>query len=591
MAKEYIGLATNDYFQGNGKAELMIIEGLTFTSTVGVQITNYKSGYYYPTSLNAGKSAPGGEANISGSKNTEITTSDYFTYNKEFNRIHRFSAMAGYEWQKRRSENYAFTNRTFPTDQFQFWNMGAGTDRISNSSGLSEWVIASFYGRLNYNFNDRYLVTVSGRYDGSSRLGANAKWGFFPSGALAWNIHNEQFMESLDFISQMKLRVGYGATGNTSIGTYTSLANLESQLVSINERQVNAIRPSTNNVPNEDLRWESTNQTNIGLDMGFFKGRLGITAEWYLKKSTGLLYNFPLPAYSGYSSAQSNIGSIENKGFELEIRTVNFNGKDFGWDTDFNISFPTSKVAHLPLGEILTNRKPGHITDFTETHILREGLPVGSFYGYIFDGINPDNGTVMFKDIASRDADGNLIPVPDGVISPNDDRTVIGNPNPDCVLGFTNTFRYKDFDLNIFFQGVVGNDMYSFMRMELEWCNGKTNQMSSVKNRWTETNRNTDIPVASPTHSATSSSRWIEKGSYLRLQNVSLGYNLNVPVLKNMGVERCRIYVSGQNLLLFTNFSGYDPDVSFRNDNTTLGLDYGSYPHSRSVTFGLNLMF
>ena len=591
MAKEYVGQETNDYFQGNGSAELLIIEGLTFKSTFGVQITNNRSGYYYPTTLNAGKSAPGGEAYISARKATQMQTSNYFTYNKSFNDVHRLNVMAGYEWQKSRSENWAMTNRTFPTDQFQFWNMGAGSDRRSNSSSLSEWVIASFIGRLNYNYSDRYLLTVTGRYDGSSRLGANSKWGFFPSAALAWNLHNEEFMQSVDFLSQFKLRAGYGETGNTDIGVYSSLANLTSQLVSINERQVNAVRPSTSNVPNADLRWESTNQTNIGLDMGFFKNRISITAEWYLKKSDGLLYSFPLPQYSGYSSATSNIGSIENRGFEFELRTVNFQSGDFQWGTDFNITFPTSKVTHLPLGEILSNRKPGHITDFTETHILREGLPVGSFYGYIFDGINPDDGTVRFKDIASRDANGNLVMTPDGVINPNDDRTVIGNPNPDYIVGFNNDFSYKNFDLNIFFNGVVGNDMYNFTRMELEWCNGKTNQMKTVLNRWSETNRNTDIPVASPVHSATSSSRWIEKGSYLRLQNVSIGYNLNMPSLKKMGIDRFRIYVSGQNLWLLTKYTGYDPEVSYNNNNTTFGGDYGSYPHRRSITFGLNLIF
>jgi len=248
-------------------------------------------------------------------------------------------------------------------------------------------------------------------------------------------------------------------------------------------------------------------------------------------------------------------------------------------------------VLELPLGEVKTNRKPGHITDFTETHILTEGEPVGSFYGYIFDGVDRETGKVIFRDIGSRDANGNWVPIPDGQVNMNDDRTIIGNPNPDFILGFNNTFNYKNFDLNLFFQGVVGNDMYNFMRMELEWVNGKTNQMTTVLNRWTESNRDTDIPVANNANSANSSSRWVEKGSYLKLRNVALGYNLLIPATKRLGIERLRIYISGQDLLTFTKYKGFDPDVSYNNNNQTEGCDYGSYPRTRSVTFGLNLIF
>ena len=590
VAMERLNERINDRFQGNVSGELKIIEGLTFTTKLNIYLTNDRRGQYVPTTMNEGRSV-GGNAQIDTWKNTGITNENYFNYKLAVNN-HRLDVMAGYSWQKQQNTDWSMNVRTFSTDQFLFWNLGSGTLRQSSTSGFNEWVIASFYGRLNYSFNDKYIVTFTGRYDGSSRLGANAKWGFAPSGAFAWNVHNEEFMQSLTFLSQLKFRASYGAVGNTDISTYSSMARLQNVLTSINEQQRNGVRPNPANVANNDLAWEYTKLTNIGLDFGFFKSRLNINADYYIRKTTDLLYAFPLPHYTGFTTATSNIGDLENKGFELNINTVNFAKQDFYWATDFNISSNRNKVVHLPVSQtvgILTNRKPGHITDFTETHILKEGLPVGSFYGYIYDGVNPENGSIILRDIGMRDENNNLVMKPDGNIRPGDDRTVIGNPEPKFIFGFNNTFSYKNFDLNIFFQGVVGNDMYNFTRMESEWLNGKTNQMKTVLKRWKKPGDVTTLPKASNTNSASSMSRWIEKGTYVRLQNLSLGYNIQA--LQGIGIERFRVYISGQNIFTFTNYSGYDPEVGYNNNNLTEGCDYGSYPRTRTITFGLQLAF
>jgi len=594
VAVERINERVNDRFQGNVGGVLKIIEGLTFTTKLSLNLTNDREGTYLPTTLNGGKNT-NGNASINAWKNTNIVNSNYFNYNNSIGN-HRFDVMVGYEWQRQQSTSWSMQTQQFPTDQFKFWNMSAGTYRdMSNAtaSSLSEWTIASFLGRLNYTYDNRYSLTLNAREDGSSRLGKNSKWGFFSSGALAWNIHNEQFMQPIDFLSQLRLRASHGTTGNTDgIGVYSSLARLTTTNVSINETWQSGARPSTSNIANDDLTWEEVKQTNIGLDVGLFRSRLNITADYFIKKTTGMLYSVPLPNYTGFSSATSNVGDMENKGFELNINTVNF-AKEFYWSTTFSYSFYRNKIVYLPpqVGTILNNRKPGHITNATNTHITDVGLPVGAFYGYIFDGVNPENGSEILRDIAGRDANNKLVMEPDGNIRPNDDMTMIGSPEAKFIWGFDNNFSYKNFDLNIYFQGVYGNDMYNFTRMEMEWLSGKTNQMKTVLNRWTDSNRNTNIPVASNTNTPNSSSRWIEKGTYARLQNLALGYNIQLPALQGVGIERLKVYVSGQNLLTFTQYSGYDPEVGYNNGNLSEGMDYGSYPRTRTVTFGLQLTF
>ncbi len=589
--------SVNDLFQGNIYAAIDLWEGLDFRTTLGIQTNNIRTGIFVPTTLNEGNNT-GGTARIVSEKNTNIINENYFTYNKTFNAIHTLGAMAGYSYQSYRGEDWDAENRSLISNAISYWNLGAGSSYQGPSSGLTDWVMSSFYGRLNYNFSDRYLLTFTGRYDGSSRFGTNNKWAFFPSGAFAWNLTEEQFMQDiLTPVSNFKLRASYGITGNTEIGSYQSLARFSSTFTVIGGNPVNAVRPTE--VQNPDLTWESTQQTNIGLDLGLFTNRVNLTADYYYKKTVDLLYRLPLPPYSGYSSSLQNIGSLENKGWEFSLNTVNLEGA-LEWTTDFNITFNRNKILSLPQGEIIESAVPGHLLN-TQSHIIREGEPVGSFYGYIYDGIyqEGDNfdaesgkspGDVKYRDINGRDENNELTGLPDGKVN-NDDRTIIGNPHPDFTFGFNNDFRFKNFDLNIFFQGSVGNDMLNISRMESEWMSGKSNASRAALDRWTPTNTDTDVPRASINNSNAVSTRWIEDGSYVRLKNISLGYNLPASIAEQFKIRTLRVFVSAQNLLTITDYTGYDPEVSYRDSNRNLGMDYGSYPNVKSYTVGLNIGF
>ena len=520
---------------------------------------------------------------------------NYLTYNKAINDLNKLNFMAGYSYQSNRSEYWNASNQNFITNSFSFWNLGGGSSFQNPSSSLTQWVLASFYGRLNYNFANKYLLTFTGRYDGSSRFGANHKWAFFPSGAFAWNVKEEPFMKKISELSHLKLRTSYGMTGNTEIGSYRSLALFTPSTTVIDGTPVNAIMPST--VANKNLTWESTSQTDVGLDVGLFNERLIFTADYYYKKTEDLLYNVPLPEYSGYTTSLQNMGSVLNKGWEFSVSTVNLNGS-LKWNTDFNISFNRNKILDLAGGDVLYSTVPGHMLS-SDSQVLREGEVIGAFYGWIFDGVyqqgdnfsaepNKKPGNIKYRDVTGRDASGKLDGKPDGSVN-MDDRVIIGNPHPDFIFGLNNDFKYKNFDLNIFIHGSVGNDMMNYTRMELDWLAGKSNATKDALNRWTSTNTNTDVPMVSGGNKAEVSTRWVEDGSYVRLKNIALGYNLQGSILQRFNLSSLRVYISAQNFFTFTKYSGYDPEVSFRDSNTNVGLDYGSYPNVKSLTIGVNI--
>ncbi len=583
IATQYTDERVYDRFQGNGYVEWDIIKDLTFKTTIGVEINNKRQGTYSPSTLNAGN-AYDGIASVSTYKQTNIISENYLSYEKKF-ADHKINILGGYSYQKYRQEYAQANSRGFNTDTYLYWNLSTGSEYRPAYSALTEWEMLSYYGRFNYNYKDKYLLTFTGRYDGSSRLGANNKWGFFPSGAFAWNVKQEPFLENADAISNLKLRASVGVTGNTDIGVYKTLALFSSVNAIEGDATVNSVIPSS--VENAELGWESTSQTDIGFDLGFFNSKVNLTFDYYYMKTTDLLYNLPLPYYSGYSSAISNIGSMMNKGIEFSLKTVNVD-KALYWSTDFNFSTNKTEILKLNEGEVKYSSRPTHLVG-DETAILKEGAPVGSFYGYVFDGLD-EEGKVQYKDIAGVDADGNVVMEPDGVVNSND-RKIIGNPHPDFICGINNTLEYKNFDLNVFIQGVFGNDIINYTRMELETGSGRNNQLSTIKNAWTPTNTNTNIPKVSGSNNYTMSSRWVEDGTYVRLKTISLGYTLPKKFVSKYGIDKFKLYVSAQNLFTITDYSGYNPDVSYNNSNTKLGLDYGSYPNAKSVTVGFNLTF
>ena len=351
--------------------------------------------------------------------------------------------------------------------------------------------------------------------------------------------------------------------------------------------------------------WNWKKQGNYGVDIGFLKNRINFTADYYKSITSDLLFSVPLPQYSGYSNQTKNIGKIQNKGLELSLGSKNIVGK-LNWSTDFNISFNRNKVLELPNGnDIIYANAPGHMIGIGGTaQVLRVGQPVGSFFGWIYDGVYQTGATFKpgggfeqaaggenFRDFSGkRDANGKKLDEPDGLLN-NDDRTIIGDPNPDFIFGLTNDFSYKNFDLNVFVQGSQGNDVLSYTLLELETISGINNATTEALKRWTPTNTNTNVPRAFAGRPQRVSTRWIFDGSYVRLKNVAFGYNFPTSITQKLSMQRLRIYVSAQNLLTSTNYRGYDPEVNYRNSNFNAGVDYGSYPNAKSITAGINVGF
>ena len=604
VATELENESISDRFQANVFGEYSILKDLKFRTSFGATINNRRNGTYSPTTLTEGRNV-GGWGAVEGAKSTDFLNENYLTYNKTIG-TGNFTAMAGYSFQTSSDERWGGEAQNFLSDAFSFWNLGGSSLWQAPYSSLTEWQISSYYGRLNYSLNDKYMLTVNARYDGSSNFSQNNKWAFFPSGAFAWNMKNESFMGGVDEVSFWKWRVSYGITGNQAIGPYQTLARFSPVFTVINGQTVNAVRPTT--VANNDLTWETTAQLNIGTDIGFFNDRISLTAEWYRMVTSDLLFNVELPQYSGYTNQLKNIGEVENKGIELTLSSRNID-RDLKWDMNVNFSANRNKVLSLPGGnDIQYGSGPGHLVGLGNTQILREGQPVGTFFGWIYDGVYQEGddfvagggfeqvaGGEKFRDIDGRDANGNLTGTADGTLNAND-QTIIGNPNPDFIWGWNNDLKFKNFDLNIFFQGSQGNDILSYTLMELNLLSGINNATTEALKRWTPTNTDTDVPKASVGRTRRVSTRWIYDGSFMRLKNLALGYTLPASVLQKAGINKFRIYVSAQNILTITDYEGYDPEVNYRSEGATdsnrnLGLDYGSYPNAKSYTVGLNIGF
>jgi len=593
IATEFVNENLVDRFQGNLYGEYSIFDDLTFRITLGASADNGRRGQYNPTVLQGGMGV-GGDARLDGTKGSLLLNENYLTYSKNLG-DHDITVMAGYSYQHSRNESWGGRGQSFPTDAGIYWGLGTSSVWQSPNSRLTEWELSSWYGRANYSFKGKYLLTLNARYDGSSVFSEGNKWAFFPSGAFAWNMKEEGFMQGIDAISDMKWRVSYGLTGNRAIGPFQTLASLGSVLTVQNGVPVNAVAPTA--VANDELTWETTAQFDVGLDIGFLNGRLNVVMDYYRMETTDLLFSVPLPEYSGYSNQLKNIGSVENKGFEFTLSSRNLVG-EFQWSTDFNLSINRNQILSLPDGlEIPYRSGPGHMVGLGDTQLLREGEPVGTFFGWIYDGVYQEGDEFLEGGGFETEAGGEKFQDinNDGVLD-SQDRTIIGDPNPDFIWGLNNDFSWKGFDLNVFFQASQGNDIFSYTLLELDLLAGRNNATTAALNRWTPQNTNTDVPAASGGRSRRASTRWVRDGSFVRLKNLALGYNFPSVMLEKFGVRKLRLYVSAQNILTITDYDGYDPEVNYRtsgstNGNRNLGLDYASYPNAKSYTFGLNLGF
>jgi TonB-dependent starch-binding outer membrane protein SusC len=583
---EIIDITNRSNFFGS----YQITKDLNFKTTLGLTEANSQTGRYVPSTLINGKNVKG-EATVSNWRNSNFLTENYLTYKKEVIEKGILTVLGGYSYQKSRTETSSAASRGFLTNTNSYHNLGAGTVFLKPNSSLSETELISTFGRLNFDYDSKYLFTFTARRDGSSTFSENYKYGTFPSGAIGWNVSKENFLNENHTISNLKLRASYGATGNPSIGAYSTLSRFSEVYDVSGDVIVNAVQLTS--LDNNNLKWETSYQQDYGIDLGLFDNRISLTADYYKTITKDLLFNRPLPGISGIGSQLQNVGELENKGWELGITSKNFTGPDFTWFTSFNISSNKNKVLKLADNkDLLINSTPSHFLA-TESQILRVGEPVGSFYGFIYDGVIQQGETVLpgnFETVAGgekfKDYNG------DGKLDSND-KTIIGNPNPDFIFGLNNDFTYKNFDLNIFFQGTEGNQILNYTLMEL--ASGNVNATTEVLDAWTPTNTDTNVPInAARTKRITS--RFVYDASYIRLKNISLGFSLDDKVVSKMGLNKVRFYISAQNLWTITDYPGSDPEVNYLNDNnsrsnTNLGLDYGSYPNVRTFTLGFNLKF
>lgn len=566
-------LQSDNRLFGNVSAQATLLEGLTIKTNVGIDLNAHQWDYYLdPFKTNFGRNQ-NGLARADKSNASTWLLENTLQYAKSLGK-HNIGALAGQSIQKFKWNDAYIQGNDFPSDT-RVRTLNAANS-ISASTAIEEWALASFFGRVTYDFNRKYLFTASLRRDGSSKLAQH--WGTMPAFSAGWRLSAEPFMQGLDAIQDLKIRAGWGKNGNQEgIPNYARYG------------LVNYYRRATTNplsgpasvqttYGNPDLRWETTAQTNIGIDVSLLDGRVTLIADAYLKQTNDVLLNVQLSNSLPISSIQTNAGKIENKGLDIQLSTVN-SIKALKWNTDFNISFNRNKVLDLEytdvyyFGRIYSNNQ--------DVAIVREGLPLGSFFGYVSEGVDPETGDIRYKDV-----NGN------GIFEPGD-RTVIGNAQPKFVFGLTNSLSYKKFDLTVFFQGSYGNDVYNATRIDLEGMFDSKNQSVAVLRRWTPENRNTDIPRAGGTiGNVRNSSRFVEDGSYIRLKTATLSYRLEGKQIQRWGLGKCSVYITAQNILTLTRYTGFDPEVNaFGNSATELGIDYGTYPQARTLTAGIHLEF
>ncbi|SDG24639.1 TonB-dependent receptor [Chitinophaga filiformis] len=577
-------------FFGNIFGEYQIIEGLTLKVLVGIDGILQKQDSYLPRSVSSGL-AQGGVASIYNEQSVTWLNENLLTYSRTFNKVHSFSALVGYTQQENRTENSNASSRSFVNDILGTGNLGTGAVATIPGSGIGGWGLVSYLGRINYGYRDKYLLTASFRADGSSRFGVNNRFGFFPSGAIAWKVSEEPFLKNNKSVSDLKLRVTYGTTGNQDgIGNYPAYSLLGTQNYVLGNNISTGLGPSQ--IANPDLSWEKTAQGDVGVDLGLFNSRVMITADAYLKKTSDLLLNVTIPSSSGYSSAIRNLGKVQNKGIELSLSTVNVDGA-FRWTTDINYVANRNKVLNIGKAPQIFAGQVANIAQNVNSGIIRVGEPLGTFYGYVTDGLYQSEAELAgLADASAKKVGDRKYKDLNGDKKIDDkDRQIIGSAQPKFSGGISNTFSYKGIDLTVFLQGVYGNKILNANRFELEYLNGTTNQDRDMLDRWTPTHTNTDIPRAATTRPANRiSTRQIEDGSYLRLKNIQLGYNLPDAWLKAAKIHSVRLYITAQNLITWTKYSGYDPEVNrFGQDNRSQGFDYASYPAAKTFLFGLNI--
>ena len=562
IAENAINLAFTNRNTGNVYLEYKFLKGFTFSSKVGIDIYYLREHSYDPTTTRQGNKYNG--LGIEGTNYaSNLTTNNVLQYTKDFNDKHSFDVLAGHSFEKYSNRSTYIEGIDFPSDELQYI-ASAGTIRAASASALDR-VLNSWFGQLKYSYKYKYIFTLTARADGSSKFGANNHYGYFPAGSFAWRVSEEPFLENSGWIDELKLRVSYGLTGNDGIGDFASLGLYGA---GYNYGGNSGVAPVQ--LPNPDLKWETSAQTGLGIDLSTFQNRVSLNVDVYYNHTRDLLLERPIPSSSGFYSISSNIGQMENKGLEVVLNTINTDGA-FSWTSALTFAMNRNKVLSLYEDQPIDDLGRGG-------NRVEVGEPIGIFYGLHCLGVDPTTGNLVYEDVNG-----------DETIT-SDDRIKIGDPNPDFTGGLTNTLSYRNFELSVFLQGVFGNDIFNGTLIYLESGSGEDNQTKRMVDRWRKPGDITQFPRVGDTYK---SSRFIEDGSFLRVKNITLSYNFDKGWLKKAGMKSARIYATVQNLYTFTNYFGMDPEVNYYggSSNVIIGTDFFTYPQSRTYLLGLNLLF
>ncbi|MDG1692350.1 MAG: SusC/RagA family TonB-linked outer membrane protein, partial [Methylophilaceae bacterium] len=556
---------------------------LTYKTQIGITLNNNRFTRFRDPTVSSIVNAYGGEGQLDNGERARYILDNTLSYNETFDK-HKLAVVVGNSISEENLMSSSQIKRDFASESVTTFNTAAVS--LLNTSYAGSWSLESYFARANYTYDDKYSVTTSIRTDGSSRIAPANRWGTFKTFSAGWNLSNESFMDDVNFVTNLKLRAGYGETGNlpSGLNDYANILTVFDYASDDNVVSPGVIPSSQRGNP--DLQWETSEQFNIGLDFSILNDRVFVSADYYNKKTQNMIFPLALPVSSGFATQIVNLdGFIENKGFELALNAYLIDEADFSWNSSFNISFNDNVVKDIPENATI-------FTTFLQNlggnlNITKNGLPIGSFWGYNSEGVNPQTGDLIYTDNNG-----------DGVITA-EDKQVIGNPMPDFTYGFVNEFSYKNWDLNVVIDGVSGNDIYNSSKQNLQAMRLPENQSADIVRRWRNPGDITDIPRATSTDSNGNSdinSRWVEDGSYLRVRDISLSYNFDQDVLDAVNISGLRLYANLKNWFTITDYSGYSPEVN-KNVNAfdgvtgakiddpvalTQGVDYGSYPQAKT---------
>jgi TonB-linked SusC/RagA family outer membrane protein len=574
--------------------EYKISKKLTAKVAVSGDVLNTKQNYYAPSHTTTGAGTKG-LASVGDRLVSSVLNENTLNYNTTFGENHKFSALGGYTLQYTQGEIVNAGANTFINDNNTSDALQDGV-AVKPYSEAYESVLKSWLARVNYSYRGKYNLTLSARADGSSRFGSESLWGYFPSAGFSWNITDEEFANNIKGVTEAKLRITAGTTGNQEIGNYLSLASMGSVNYSFGGTLYTGLAPTR--LANPDLKWEKTDQYNLGLDLSLLDKKINFVFDVYYKKTNDLLISVPVPLTSGYATVLQNIGGVENKGIEIGLTTENIKTENFSWNSNIVFSANRNKVVSIGNGvnQFFPVVPNGSLLQ-QQPVTVKVGLPLGTFWGYRTNGIfqtqeeintQPKINSLANTKVGDRkyvDANG------DGVITALD-KGDLGSSQPKFVGSFSNTISYNDFDLNFSFQGSYGGKIFNALNQQLEISTLGTNAAATLEDRWTPTNPGNEVPRASSSPLGIVSERYVEDASFLRLKLITLGYTLPKSISKKLGTKSVKFYVSAENLITWTKYTGYDPEVSsYEQNNLYPGIDFGSYPNSKTFISGLNVTF